>query len=158
MLNRLHPARDIDRLLDDVDQIVTSGIGRARAFTRRHSAHPAVDLYDTGTDLVVKALIPGARPEDITVSIDKGAVSLQGDIGYALGDEEEQNVTWHRREIPAGHFADTITLPVEVDVERARATFVDGILTLILPKVTQARGTRIAVRGEDRPGDVTISR
>ena len=158
MLHRLHPTRDIDRLLDDVDQIVGSGIERARAFTRRHSAHPAIDLYDTGTEFIVKALIPGARAEDINLSIEKSAVSLQGQIGYALGDDEEQRVTWYRREISAGRFADTVTLPAEIDVEQARATFVDGILTLTMPKMAQARGTRIPVRGEDRPGVVSVSR
>lgn len=158
MLHRLHQTRDLDRLLDDVDQIVASGIERARAFTRRHGAHPAVDLYDTGTDLVVKALVPGARPEDIVVSIEKRAVSLQGQIGYTLAAEEEQSVTWYRREIPAGRFVDAIPLPAEVDVERARATFVDGILTLIMPKVTPARGTRIPVRGDVNSGVVSASR
>ena len=81
------------------------------------------------------------------VSIEKRAVSLRGHIGYALDDQEEQSVTWYRREIPAGHFADTITLPAEVDVEQARATFADGILTLTMPKVAGGRGTRIPVRG-----------
>src|SRR5262245_27952936 len=89
MLNRLQQARDIDRFLDDVDHMVTSGIGRARALAHRAGAHPAMDLYDTGTDFVVRALIPGARPEDIIVSIDKSAVSLQGRVGYALGDEDD---------------------------------------------------------------------
>lgn len=158
MLHRLHQARDIDRLLDDVDQVVATGLERARAFTRRYGAHPSLDLYDTGSDLVVKALIPGARPEDIVVSIEKRAVSLQGQIGYALGDEEEQSVTWYRREIPSGRFADAISLPAEVDVERARATYVDGILTLTMPKVTQTRGTRIPVRGEENPGVVSVAR
>ena len=146
MLHRLHSARDLDRLLDDVDQIVGSGIERARAFTRRYGTHPAIDLYDTGTELVVKALIPGARPDDIILSIEKSAVSLQGQIGYALGDDEERSVTWYRRDIPDGRFVEVITLPAEVDVEQARATFVDGILTLTMPKVVQARGTRIPVR------------
>jgi HSP20 family protein len=158
MFNRLQQARDVARLLDDVDQMMVSGIGRARALTGRPSAHPAMDLYDTGTDLVVKALIPGARPEDINVSIEKSAVSLRGQIGYGLDDNEAQSVTWYRREIPTGRFADTITLPAEVDVEQARATFVDGILTLTMPKVAQARRTRIPVSGEDRPGVVGVLR
>ncbi len=157
MLHRLHPARDLDRLLDDVDQIVGSGIERARAFTRRHGAHPAMDLYDTGTEFIVKALIPGGRSEDLMLSIDKRAVSLQGQIGYALDDDEEKRVIWYRREIPAGHFTDAVTLPAEIDVEQARATFVDGILTLTMPKMAQDRGTRVPVRGENRPGVVSVS-
>lgn len=151
MLDRLHPVRDFDRLLDDVDEIVSGGLEHARAFTRRLSTHPAMDLYDTGTDLVVKALIPGARPEDITVSIDKSAVTLQGHVGYALTEEERQSVVWYRREIADGHFADALALPVEVEAEQATATFADGILTLTMPKVAQARSTRIPVHGKGRP-------
>ena len=151
MLDRLHPVRDFDRLLDDVDDIVSGGLEHARAFSRRLSTHPAMDLYDTGTDLVVKALIPGARPEDISVSIEKSAVTLKGRVGYPLTDEEDQSVVWYRREIAAGHFADALTLPVEVEAERATATFADGILTLTMPKVAQARSTRIPVQGKARP-------
>lgn len=152
MLDRLHPVRDIDRLLDDVDQIVSGGIEHARAFSRRLGIRPAMDLYDTGTDLVVKALIPGAQPEDISVSIEKRAVTLQGHFGYALPEEEDQSVVWYRREIVAGHFADAITLPVEVEAEQARATFADGILTLTVPKVAQARSTRVPVHGQTGRG------
>ena len=153
MLDRLHPVRDFDRLLDDVDDIVSGGLEHSRAFSRRLTTHPTMDLYDTGTDLVVKALIPGARQEDITVSIDKSAVTLHGHVGYALTEEESQSVVWYRREIAEGHFADALTLPVEVEAERATATFADGILTLTMPKVAQARSTRIPVQGKARPAD-----
>ena len=152
MLDRLHPVRDFDRLLDDVDEIVSGGIEHARAFSRRLSTRPAMDLYDTGTDLVVKAQIPGARPEDIGVSIEKSSVTLQGHVGYTLTDEEDQSVVWYRREIATGHFADALTLPVEVESEQASATFADGILTLTMPKVAEARSTRIPVHGNARPG------
>lgn len=151
MLDRLHPVRNFDRLLDDVDDIVSGGLEHARAFSRRLTTHPAMDLYDTGADLVVKALIPGARPEDITVSIDKSAVTLQGHVGYALSEEESQSVIWYRREIVDGHFADALTLPVEVEAEQSKATFADGILTLTMPKVAQARSTRVPVHGKGRP-------
>jgi HSP20 family protein len=148
MLERLHPARDVDRLLDEVDRLVTDGIGRARAFSRRHGSRPAIDLYDTGTELVVKALIPGAQPEDIGVAIEQNAVTLQGHFGYALSEEEDQSVVWYRREIVPGHFTEAIALPIEVEAEQATATFADGILTLTMPKVAQARSKRIPVHGQ----------
>ena len=61
MFNRMRPSRDIDRLLDDVDRLVTEGVAYARTLSRRSGSRPAIDLYDTGTELVVKALVPGAR-------------------------------------------------------------------------------------------------
>jgi HSP20 family protein len=152
MLGHMHPVRDIDRLMEDVDEIVSSGIEHARAFSRRLGIKPATDLYDTGTALVVKALIPGARPDDISVSIEKRAVTLQGHFGYALSEEEEQSAVWYQREIADGHFADALTLPVEVEAEHAKATFANGILTLTMPKVAQARSTRIPVHGQNGRG------
>jgi HSP20 family protein len=147
MLNRIQPRRDIDRLLDEVDRIVEDGIGHARAFSRRYGIRPAMDLYDTGAELVVKALIPGAQPDDINVAIEKSSVTLQGHYGYALDEDEAERVVWYRREIGPGHFAEAIPLPVEVEAERATAVFADGILTLTLPKTAQARSRRVPVRG-----------
>lgn len=152
MLDRLHTARDGDRLLGEVDRLVTDGIGHARAFARRHGIRPAMDLYDTGTALVLKALIPGAQPEEINVAIEKNAVTVQGHYGYALDEDEAERVVWYRREIGPSTFADAIALPAEVEAERATALFDDGILTLTMPKVAQARSHRVPVRGQTAPG------
>lgn len=153
MFERLHTPRDGDRLLEEVDRLVTDGIGHARAFARRHGMRPAVDLYDTGPALVLKALIPGAQPDDINVAIETNAVTLQGHYGYALAEDEAERVVWYRREIGPGHFADAIPLPVEVEAERATALFADGILTLTMPKVAQARSHRVPVRGQTGRAD-----
>lgn len=153
MFDRLHTPRDGDRLLDEVDRLVTDGIGHARAFARRHGIRPAMDLYDTGTALVLKALIPGAQLEDINIAIEKNAVTLQGHYGYALDEDEAERVVWYRREIGPGQFADAIPLPVEIETEQATATFADGILTLTMPKVAQARSHRVPVRGQTGRGD-----
>jgi HSP20 family protein len=147
MFNRLHAPRDIDRLLDDVDRLVTEGVAYARTLSRRSGSRPAIDLYDTGTELVVKALVPGARPDELGVAIEKNTLTLQGHYGYALSQDEDQGLMWHRREIASGRFAETVTLPVEVETEQATATFADGVLTLVIPKVSAARTKRIPVHG-----------
>ena len=147
MADGIRPVRDLERLLTEVDRVVADGIGHARAFSRRHGIRPAMDFYDTGAELVVKVLIPGAAPEDINVSIEKDAVTLQGHYGYALDEDEAERVVWYQREIGPGHFAEAIPLPVEVEAERATAVFADGILTLTMPKTEQARSRRVPVRG-----------
>lgn len=147
MFNRLRPPREIDRLLNDVDHLLTEGVAYARTLSRRYGSRLVIDLYDTGTELVVKALAPGARPEEIDVAIDKNTLTLQGNYGYALSENDDQGLVWYRREIVSGHFTETITLPAEVETEQARATFADGILTLVMPKVAAARTKRIPVGG-----------
>jgi HSP20 family protein len=147
MADGIRPVRDLERLLAEVDRVVADGIGNARAFSRRHGVRPAMDLYDTGAELIIKVLIPGATPEDINVSIEKDAVTLQGHYGYALDEDEAERVVWYQREIGPGHFAEAIPLPVEVEAEPAMAVFADGILTLTMPKTEQARSRRVPVRG-----------
>jgi HSP20 family protein len=147
MFNRLRPPRDIDRLLDDVDRLITEGVAYARTFSRRYGSRPAIDLYDTGTELVVKALAPGGHPEEIGVAIEKNTLTLQGHYGYSLSEDEDQGLVWHRRDIVSGRFAETVTLPDEVETEQVRATFADGVLTLVMPKVPAARTKRIPVQG-----------
>lgn len=150
-MNRIQPRRDIDRLFDEIDRIVEDGLGHARAFSRRYGIRPAMDLYDTGADLVVKVLIPGAHPGDINVAIEKDAVKLQGHYGYALDEDEAERVIWYRREIGPGHFAEAIPLPVEVEADRTTALFADGILTLTMPKVAQERSRRVPVQTQTIP-------
>jgi HSP20 family protein len=145
MFNRLRQPRDIDRLLDDVDHLITEGVAYARKFSRQYGSRPAIDLYDTGTELVVKALAPGGRPEEIGVTIEKNTLTLQGNYGYSLSEDEDQSLVWYRREIVSGRFAETVTLPVEVETEQVSATFADGVLTIIMPKVPAARTKRISV-------------
>jgi HSP20 family protein len=146
MFNRLRPSRDIDRLLNDVDHLLTEGVAYARTLSRRYGTRPAIDLYDTGTELVVKALAPGANPDEFRVAIEKNTLTLQGHCGYSLSEDEDQGLVWYRREIASGDFSETIPLPVEVETEQARATFADGVLTLVMPKVATARTKLIPVR------------
>ena len=80
MFNRMRPSRDIDRLLDDVDRLITEGVAYARTFSRRYGSRPAIDLYDTGTELVVKALVPGARTDEIGVAIEKSTLDAPGSL------------------------------------------------------------------------------
>jgi HSP20 family protein len=147
MFSRLRPSRDIDRLLDDVDRLVTEGVAYARTLSQRYGSRPAIDLYDTGTELVIKALVPGANPDEIGVAIEKNTLTLQGNYGYSLSADEDQGLVWYRREIVPGHFAETVSLPVEIEAEQAKATFANGILTLVMPKVAAARTRRIPVQG-----------
>ena len=115
--------------------------------SRRYGSRPAIDLYDTGTELVVQGAGSRRRPDEIGVAIEKNTLTLQGHYGYSLSEDEDQGLVWHRREIASGRFAETVTLPVEVETEQVKATFADGVLTLVMPKVPGARTKRIPVNG-----------
>jgi HSP20 family protein len=95
---------------------------------------------------VIKAVIPGARSEDLQLSLEQNVLTIQGSYGYQLPDEQARNITWYRQEIGQGQFAESISLPVPVNAEQIQATFEDGILTVRLPKAEQARTKSIPIR------------
>ena len=90
--------------------------------------------------------IPGVAPEDIDVSIEGSTVTLSGErkIDYAVGD----GTAVHRRERQSGTFRRGFELPTEIDIDRAKATHKNGVLTLNLPKspASNAASGKAAVR------------
>ncbi|MDI3340093.1 MAG: Hsp20/alpha crystallin family protein [Sphaerobacter sp.] len=152
MIERWRPRADIERMFEEMDRLLPPPFRRGRLLPRMLGGHEAVDLYETPDRLVVKALVPGSRPEDIDISIDQRSLTLRARIGYTLPEEEAESATWHVREIMSGEVQETITLPVTVDPDQVSATLEDGVLTITLPKTPEIRGRRIPVttRGAGR--------
>jgi HSP20 family protein len=95
---------------------------------------PAIKMdVEEGADrYVVKADMPGVAKDDIRVDIDGNMVSIAGEVRREKKDEKEGKVL--RSERYFGTMTRAFTLPMEVDVAKAEATYADGILTLTLPK------------------------
>ena len=148
MLQRWSPFTDIDRVWDEMDRSAW------RVLPASPTVPAAWDTLQAGDGLctsramrsIFKAVIPGARSEDIELSVEQNTLTIRGRFGYALNTDDAQKTTWYRREIGAGQFAESVTLPVPVDSDKAEARFEDGILTLRLPKAEQARTRRIPVK------------
>ncbi len=111
---------------------------------RTRALMPAVDVYETDDSVVVEADLPGIRKEDIELSVLENRLTISGSMRR---EREVSGEGYYRRERQRGRFERTITLPVEVQAEKAKATFVDGVLTITIPKAPQARvkGRRIAI-------------
>ncbi|MEX2425409.1 MAG: Hsp20/alpha crystallin family protein [Thermomicrobiaceae bacterium] len=146
MVERWVPFRDVDRMFDEMDRFVTDRMGRNRTVKRNRGYRPAMDVYDSGEHLVIKALIPGAHPEDLDISIEQNMLTIKGSLGYKVDEEQSRQVTWYQREIGYSDWAESLQLPTPVDSENAEAEFEHGILTLTLPKAEQARVKRIPVQ------------
>ena len=101
---------------------------------------PAMDIYEEGNDIVVKVEIPGMKKEDIHVDIDERTVTLYGE---KKKEEKVERKNYARLERSYGSFARTVDLPSEVQAEKARATFKDGVLEVRVPRIGEAaRRTR----------------
>jgi HSP20 family protein len=101
-----------------------------------------VDLYETAEEVVVKASLPGVKPEDIDISVTGQLLTLKAE---SKQESEEKGQNYYRRERRAGTFVRQLTLPSEVESNKADATFEDGVLSLKLPKAEAMKPKTIKV-------------
>jgi HSP20 family protein len=106
------------------------------------------DVYATNDEAVVLAALPGVNPDQIDITIEKNTVTLKGEIANAAASEQGKDATWYLHELPWGSFQRSLTLPWEIDVEAADATFQNGLLRLTLPKANAEKPKQIRVRVE----------
>lgn len=102
-----------------------------------------VDVYETPSEIVIKTMVAGVKPEDLDVAISRDQVSIRG------RREEDRTVSkedYFHRELYWGSFARTVILPTEIDVDEAEATEKYGLLVLRLPKLDKNRQTKLKVR------------
>lgn len=102
-----------------------------------------LDAYHTDDAIVVQASLPGVSPDDISINIEDGVLTIRGEYTFGSSDE---NVNYVLRERRGGKFARSLRLNVPVNVEDAEAVFEHGELTLTLPKAPEAKPLTIPVK------------
>jgi HSP20 family protein len=110
----------------------------------------ALDVMEDEDAYVVKASVPGVKPEDIDITFDKGMLTIKGEL---KSEEEITKGQYHLRERRFGRFARSLTLPTGVKAESIEAKVDDGVLTLRLPKAEEVKPKRIAVGGTNKSID-----
>lgn len=103
---------------------------------------PAVDIFETETNLVFKFDAAGVKQEDIDVQIENGTMTLKGERKF---EEDVKVKGYHRIERSYGAFARSFTLPDTVDPEGVRADYAHSVLTITLPKKELAKPRTIKV-------------
>lgn len=96
---------------------------------------PRVDISETDNEVKVVAELPGMEEKDISLTLEDNTVVLSGE---KKSDVEEKGKTFHRIERTYGSFQRVIPLEVEVDEDKASASFKNGVLTISLPKAPEA--------------------
>ncbi len=135
-LIRWQPFQELETLRRQMDQLFDEVAGVERHTTT--SWKPPVELQDTEDNLVLKAEIPGVDGKDVDVHVTREAVAISGEHRFEKKTEEKG---FFRSEFRYGKFQRVIHLPIPIQNDRAEAEFKNGILTLTLPKVTEARRT-----------------
>ena len=104
----------------------------------------AVDVHQTQSDIIIKTMVAGIRPEDLDISITRDMVTIKGsreDNTVNIDDED-----YFHRELFWGSFSRVILLPQEIEIEEAEATERHGLLTIKLPKINKDRQTKLRVK------------
>lgn len=143
--NHRHPYRGFTGLDRFVDRVIRNGPGSYWTWPSiwDDRIRPSLDVYETSDNLVVKATIPGVKPDDITLTLKDGVLVIQGEAEEA-GEEKEER--YYLRERRSGGFHRAISLPEGLDVKKAEATFEDGVLTVTLPRTEEAKPQEIKVK------------
>ena len=148
-LIRWQPFQEMETLRRQMDQMFDELAGSYRLASRQSSTSwkPAIELQDTEDHLILRAEIPGVEGKDIDVQITREAVAISGEHRFEKKNEEKG---FFRSEFRYGSFQRVIPLPVPIQNDQAKADFQNGILTLTLPKVTEARRTVVKLNLGDR--------
>lgn len=127
--------KEIERLFDAFD-------GTPRAVIRS-GVFPALNVSEDADHIYVRAELPGVSPEEIEITTHENNLIIKGERKIPA---EAEKVSYHRREREAGSFRRITSLPTQVDTNKVTATCKDGVLTVTLPKATEAKPRRIDVK------------
>jgi HSP20 family protein len=103
----------------------------------------ALDMYETKSKVVVEAPVPGVKPEEIDVQVTGNVLTIKGE---RKEEKEKKEASYIYREQSYGSFCRSVTLPTEVDVDKAQAEFEHGVLTLTLPKSEAVKPKTIKIK------------
>jgi HSP20 family protein len=106
-------------------------------------AELTVDVYQTPTQVVIRTMAAGVRPDDLEVQVGRESVTIRGTRAEERTIREED---YFHRELYWGTFSRTIILPVEVETDEVEATERHGLITVKLNKIDKARQTKVRVK------------
>ena len=133
---------DVDDLPTGL-RVFSDTVNRLLSDTQVRPWTPAVDIWETENELVMKADLPDMKMEDIDIRLENGTLALKGERKF---ENEEKKKGFHRVERSYGTFARYFTLPDTVEADKVHAAYKDGVLTVTLPKKEMARPRQVKVQ------------
>ncbi len=144
-LTRWEPVHEFLSLRDAMDKLFDEMITQPGGISPLGQIAPALDMYQTANEIVIKASLPGLSAEDIDISIAGDVLTIKGEMQKEI---EDSKATYHIRERRWGSFTRSINLPVPVVADKAKAEFENGVLNLILPKAEEVRAKTITIKAK----------
>ncbi len=143
-LIRWEPVREMMTLREAMDQLFNDAFTRPVSMSGG-SVIPAIDVYQNNDAVVVKAALPGLKADDVQISVTADALTLRGEFKQ---ENEQKDATYHIREQRYGSFERSIMLPSDVQTDKSKADFENGILTITLPKAESVKPKTITIKAK----------
>ena len=143
-LQRWEPLSEMVTLRNAMDRLFEDSFVRPSVFLKANEGGILpIDVFQTKDDVVVKASLPGYKPEEVDISITGDTLTIKGE--HKEESETKDGEYW-LKERRYGTFSRTFTIPVEVKSDKAEAAFENGVLTLTLPKAEEIKPKQIKVK------------
>ncbi|MBU2542810.1 Hsp20/alpha crystallin family protein [Patescibacteria group bacterium] len=131
------PFAEMEEMMRNLPSIRNTNSIQHRGFV------PALDVYETKTDVMVETSLAGINPKDVEVSVEKGILTIQGE---SKKEHEVEEKNYYRKEVRSGSFHRKVDLPKPVKEDEVTAEFEDGILKITCPKAEPGKTKKVEVR------------
>jgi len=139
---RLEPFRGLSTLQDQFNRLINESFRNPGDESALTTWAPAVDIYETPNELVVKADLPDVNEKDIDVRVENNLLTIRGERKFEKSVSEENYL---RVERTYGSFSRSFSLPNTVNAEAIGAEYKNGVLTVTLPKREESKPRQVKV-------------
>jgi HSP20 family protein len=143
-MQRWEPFQEMLTLREAMDRLFQESFvhpGRS-SLTQGERGWMPIDMSEQGDAFEVSATMAGVKPEDVQISVENDVLTIRAD---SKSEGERRDQRWLVKERQQASFQRSIRLPARVQIDDARATFEDGVLTVTLPKAPEAMSRQIPV-------------
>ncbi len=140
--NELDPAKDFERLHNEIDKLFNFSYPDAGGLFDRHIS-PSVDIIETADDLKVQMDVPGVDKKDLDISIAGNVLTVKGEKQSTKTNDKAKR---YRSDSWSGSFQRTLSLPGTVNPEKVSAAMKDGVLVITVAKREESKPKQISVK------------
>ena len=144
-LTQLHPFRGVSSLQDQINRLFDGALDHSSDEGNLTTWAPAVDIFETEHNLVVKADLPDVKPEELDIRVENNILTIRGERKF---EKKVNENNYLRVERSYGSFSRIFSLSNTVNTESIQADYKNGVLTLSIPKREEAKPKQIKVRVE----------
>ncbi len=141
-ITRWEPFRGVNTLQDQFNRLFNDVFDRKGEESSLTAWAPAVDIYETEHELVVKADLPEVDPKDLDIRVENNILTIRGERKF---EKKVNDDNYLRVERAYGSFARSFTLANTVNLDAIKADYQNGVLTLTIPKREEAKPKQIKV-------------